>query len=178
MSNFFSWLEERKYRNRRIDILLHELYMLEAEIAYSVDLIVKKKEESARVIFKIADLEKSLPQGKEKLAPDAQKRYELLSKEIAGFRFIAETNSKNLKGLYQEVSQKSTNTKAIQNSIEFNRGLRLSNVPQLPYIEINGTRYMAENNLPVKDKDGLMIVYLEPNKKLEVNHGDKERPKT
>lgn len=168
--------QEKMYRERKVDILLNEAYNLESENAFSVNIILQKEKEKsnrqeefekAKVVHEQteSELHKTITGKKKKLTEEDKKILSRARNQRDGVDFILNQIKGQLSKLYETVASKANSLRAIYKNIEALEKLDLSNVPQLPFIEINGTRYQAKNNAHVLDEVGNLVLYIHPNDK-------------
>jgi hypothetical protein len=157
-------LEEKKYQKYRLDIFLSELYNLEAEQAFAVDLIPHKLKDIEKSEFRINQLNDqiSVIDSKTKEGREKIKNLEL---ERGGVQFILNRDRESKKKVFDQIVDRGIKIKALKKNIDQARKLNLSKVTQLPYLEVNGTQYQAKDNMPVYNDKGEMILYLKKNVK-------------
>ncbi len=167
---------EEKYKAKKLDIFYNEIYNLESENAFSVTLVIAKQKEREEFEnqFTVAKNECSKIEekyikeagGKKSKITEAQKKeVSLLRNKRDGIEFKLTSTKGRLSKLHEEIAEKARQIRAINKNIAFLEALDLSKVPQLPYLEVNGTRYKAVNNAHVHDEDGNLVLYIESHDK-------------
>lgn len=169
--------QEQKYKEKKLDILLNEQYNLKSEVAFSVNLILGKRKElegaekrhtEALNDFKLLEVKidkENSKEKKKKYSEEQKKELGLARNKYQGEEFILTALKGKISKLNEEVAVKANSIRAIQKNIDFLDALELDKVPQLEYLEINGTQYQAKDNAHVLDENGSMILYVKPNGK-------------
>ncbi len=167
---------EEKYKAKKLDIFYNEIYNLESENAFSVTLVIAKQKErdvtekefvSAKNAFDELETALMATTGgkKKKLSDESKKALSLAKNKSDGAEFKLTSIKGRLSKLHEEIAEKARQIRAINKNIAFLEALDLSKVPQLPYLEVNGTRYKAVNNAHVHDEDGNLVLYIESHDK-------------
>ncbi len=108
-------------------------------------------------------LEAELPQGDDKLKPEASKAYKELQREIAGVKWFITSCNQKLEKLTDQMSARAHQIQAIRKNVLALAKLSLASVPNVPYFMVNGTKYKAKENAPVRNEEGVMELYVETN---------------
>lgn len=160
--------QEKRCQKEKLDILYYELYNLHTENAFSISIILAKESEKAALEKPMADAKAAydalnVPQGskKTKKSEPEKKELGLARNKYEGLNFTYTAIKGRISKLHEEVARKANSIRAISKNIKFIEEFEMSKVPQLPYLEINGTRYATKDNAHVLDDQGQMVLYVE-----------------
>ncbi len=166
---------EKEFRNGVLKEIEEKVYRISIDLKQDVEKVLgMEKNNILPLITKdIEETNKELDRLKSQKTAFSKERTKELKLNLQGFRFRFDQTSVKFNELYKIIDQNGRTIEALWKEWDFVIKFDSEEMPQVPFIQIDGTKYAAESNRIKKDKDGNKVLYLEHGKTSDKTPAEK-----
>lgn len=152
--------EVEKFKLNIATSLKFEIYKNQIDLAQTVNGLkeIEAEGELQKMDARIAEIKTAL----ESIGPKKVDRpwKQKLETELRGTEFLRNKLFDERRKMFLEVNESARKIEALGKEIEYTLGFDHENLPQLDFVEIDGTKYAAKDNQVVLDAEGARVLYV------------------